>query len=171
MLIVLLPAVAAFQQPLHRASHSLRMSAKDSSSEVSQLDDILIQWGLKEDPRIPEECRVAPIDRIKSSGRAGVAAYALTEGAFWLSSVPLAVAAVAYTTGSLPDVSTIEGKEQIAGYVFIFTNIARGLVPIRIALALALAPWCDRNIIQKFFPPAGVDNEDCEIPPDEKAEK
>lgn len=83
--------------------------------EVSQFDDFLIQWGLKEDPRVPENCRVKPIDRIKSSGRAGVAAYALTEGAFWISSVPLAISAVAYTTGSLPDVSTIEGKEQIAG--------------------------------------------------------
>mmetsp|Transcript_3903 Transcript_3903/g.11981 ORF Transcript_3903/g.11981 Transcript_3903/m.11981 type:complete len:194 (+) Transcript_3903:54-635(+) len=131
--------------------------------EVSQFDDFLIQWGVKEDPRIPEECRVAPIDRIKSSGRAGVAAYALTEGAFWLSSVPLAVAAVAYNTGSLPDVSTLEGKEQIAGYVFAFTTFARALVPVRIALALALAPWCDQNIIQKFFPPA-ITDEDCEIP-------
>lgn len=132
--------------------------------KVSQTDEFLIQWGIKEDPRVPEECRVKPIDRIKSSGRAGVVAYALTEGAFWLSSVPLAVATVAYTTGSLPDVSTIEGKEQIAGYVFAFTTFARTLVPLRIALALALAPWCDRNILQKFFPPPVVD-EDCEIPP------
>lgn len=150
--------------------------------EVSQFDDFLIQWGLKEDPRVPENCRVKPIDRIKSSGRAGVAAYALTEGAFWISSVPLAVSAVAYTTGSLPDVSTIEGKEQIAGcvescvphcavlfkrphprsYVFAFTTFARSLVPLRIALALALAPWCDRNIIQKFFPPEST-VDDCEV--------
>lgn len=129
---------------------------------MSQLDEFLIQWGIKEDSRIPEDCRVTPIDRIKSSGRAGVVAYALTEGAFWLSSVPLAIAAVAYTTGSLPDVSTIEGKEQIAGYVFAFTTFARTVVPLRIALALALAPWCDANIVQKFFPPPAV-ADDCEV--------
>ena len=40
--------------------------------------------------------------RIKEAGKAGVAAYTLTEFAFWLGSVPLAIALVAYTTGSLP---------------------------------------------------------------------
>jgi hypothetical protein len=34
----------------------------------------------------------------------------------------------------------------------VFINFARVIVPARIALALALAPWCDRNIIQKYFP-------------------
>ena len=29
---------------------------------------------------------------------------------------------------------------------------ARVIVPARIALALALAPWCDENIIKKYFP-------------------
>ncbi|KAJ8608748.1 hypothetical protein CTAYLR_007816 [Chrysophaeum taylorii] len=141
----------------------IQQNTTASLEQFSKFDEFLFEWGLKEDPRIPEECRVAPIDRIKSSGRAGVAAYALTEGAFWLSSVPLAVAAVAYTTGSLPDVSTLEGKEQIAGYVFAFTTFARTIVPLRIALALALAPWCDRNIIQKFFP-AVPPSDDCELP-------
>lgn len=131
--------------------------------EVSSFDEFLIEWGLKEDPRVPEDCRVSPIDRIKSSGRAGVAAYALTEGAFWLSSVPLAIATVAWTTGELPDINSLEGKEQIAGYVFAFTTFARGLVPVRIALALALAPWCDRNILQRFFPAQDL-AEDCELP-------
>mmetsp|Transcript_11908 Transcript_11908/g.17838 ORF Transcript_11908/g.17838 Transcript_11908/m.17838 type:complete len:199 (-) Transcript_11908:309-905(-) len=128
--------------------------------EVSQFDEFLIQWGLKEDPRVPEECRVSPAERIKNSGRAGVAAYALTELAFWITSVPLAVATVAYTTGSLPDVSTLEGKEAVAGYVFAFTTFARGLVPVRLALALAAAPWCDKNIIQKFFPSS---EDKCEV--------
>ena len=72
--------------------------------EVSDVDEFLIQWGLKEDPRVPEECRVDPMTRVKQSGKAGIAAYTITEFAFWLGSVPLAIAAVAYTTGSLPDV-------------------------------------------------------------------
>ena len=86
--------------------------------EVSDVDEFLIQWGLKEDPRVPEECRVDPMTRVKQSGKAGIAAYTITEFAFWLGSVPLAIAAVAYTTGSLPDVSSVEGKEAVAGYVF-----------------------------------------------------
>ena len=34
------------------------------------------------------------MQRIKDSGKAGVIAYALTEGAFWIGSVPFAIAAV-----------------------------------------------------------------------------
>ena len=72
--------------------------------------------------------------------------------------LPVAVAA---STGSLPDVATTEGKEAVAAYVFVFINFARVIVPLRIALALALAPWCERNIIEKFFP-AKVPDE-CEV--------
>ncbi|KAJ1459316.1 hypothetical protein M885DRAFT_511184 [Pelagophyceae sp. CCMP2097] len=136
--------------------------ANATEIELGQLDQWLVNWGLKEDPRVPEELRLTPIQRIKSSGRAGVSAYALTEGVFWLSSVPLALAAIRYETGALPDVATTEGQTAVAEYVVAFTTFARVLVPARIALALALAPWCDRNIIQKFFPalptpPAGPD--------------
>ena len=121
-------------------------------ADVSATDEFLIKWGLKEDPRVPEECREDPMTRVKKSGKAGIAAYTITEFAFWLGSVPLAIAAVAFTTGSLPDVGSVEGKEAIAGYVFVFINFARVIVPARIALALALAPWCEENIIQKYFP-------------------
>jgi len=132
--------------------------------EVSGLDEFLIKWGFKEDPRIPEDCRVDPLTRIKESGRAGVVAYALTEGAFWIGSIPVAIATVAFTTGSLPDVSSTEGKEAVAGYVFVFINFARLIVPARIALALAAAPWCDENIVQRFFPPDRSNMPDeCEI--------
>ena len=75
--------------------------------------------------------------------------------------MPLAIALVA-KSGKLPVVyATTEGKEAVAGYVFVFINFARVIVPLRIALALALAPWCERNIIEKFFP-AKVPDE-CEV--------
>ena len=38
------------------------------------------------------------MQRIKDSGKAGVIAYALTEGAFWIGSVPFAIAAVTLAT-------------------------------------------------------------------------
>jgi len=83
--------------------------------EVSGLDEFLIKWGFKEDPRIPEDCRVDPLTRIKESGRAGVVAYALTEGAFWIGSIPVAIATVAFTTGSLPDVSSPKARRLSQG--------------------------------------------------------
>eukprot|EP00613_Pedinella_sp_CCMP2098_P010222 CAMPEP_0171650252 /NCGR_PEP_ID=MMETSP0990-20121206/37448_1 /TAXON_ID=483369 /ORGANISM="non described non described, Strain CCMP2098" /LENGTH=141 /DNA_ID=CAMNT_0012228645 /DNA_START=244 /DNA_END=670 /DNA_ORIENTATION=- len=106
--------------------------------------------GVKEDERIPEEERVSAMDKIKSAGTAGVASYALTELAFWVISVPLAVGAVAITMGELPDLSSPEGQASVAGYSFAFLTFARTVVPVRIALALALTPWVDENIISKF---------------------
>ena len=125
-LLALAVPAACFVAPQRRlAARPLFAEEKadfDPNAKVSQLDEVLIQWGIKDDPRIPEECRVDPMTRIKEAGKAGVAAYTLTEFAFWLGSVPLAIALVAYTTGSLPDFATTEGKEAVAGYVFVFIN-------------------------------------------------
>jgi hypothetical protein len=136
--------------------------------EVSAFDEFLIKWGFKEDPRIPEDCREDPITRIKKSGRAGIAAYAITEAGFWLLSVPLAVLAVSVTQGGLPDFGSDDGKAAIGGYSFAFLTFARTIVPARIALALGLAPWVDENLIQKFFPDKPA-QEDCELPPTNKS--
>ena len=76
--------------------------------------------------------------------------YALTEGAFWIGSVPFAIAAVTLATGSLPDFASDEGKAAIGADAFIFINFARLIVPARIAFALGLAPWVDENIVKKF---------------------
>merc|ERR1719456_2008951 len=70
--------------------------------EVGPVGEFLIKWGFKDDPRIPEDERIPAMQRIKDSGKAGVIAYALTEGAFWIGSVPFAIAAVTLATGSLP---------------------------------------------------------------------
>ena len=65
----------------------------------------------------------------------------------------------------------LEGKEEVGGYAFVFINFARAIVPLRIAFALALAPWCDKNIIQKYFPAKEkteaeqAKEEDCEVLP------
>ncbi|KAH8097144.1 hypothetical protein JL720_21 [Aureococcus anophagefferens] len=122
--------VAPVSRAGRRAPAPLREAKTEEKATEVQLLDV-------------EECRVDPMTRVKQSGKAGIAAYTITEFAFWLGSVPLAIAAVAYTTGSLPDVSSVEGKEAVAGYVFI--NFARVIVPARIALALALAPWAARD--------------------------
>ena len=43
--------------------------AETIDAEVSDFDEVLIKWGFKEDPRIPEECRVDQMTRIKDSGQ------------------------------------------------------------------------------------------------------
>ena len=66
-------------------------------------------------------------------------------------------AAITIATGTLPVMGSVEGKEAIAADAFVFINFARLIVPARIAFALGLAPWCDENIIQKYFPDEKAD--------------
>ena len=127
--------------------------AETIDAEVSDFDEVLIKWGFKEDPRIPEECRVDQMTRIKDSGQAGVIAYAITEAGFWVGSIPFALGAAYVATGEIPDWTTEEGKTALGGYAFVLINFARLIVPARIALALAFAPWVDENIVKRINPP------------------
>ena len=138
--------------------------AETIDAEVSDFDEVLIKWGFKEDPRIPEECRVDQMTRIKDSGQAGVIAYAITEAGFWVGSIPFALGAAYVATGEIPDWTTEEGKTALGGYAFVLINFARLIVPARIALALAFAPWVDENIVKRFNPPDPSDlPEDCVV--------
>ena len=138
--------------------------AETIDAEVSDFDEIFIKWGFKEDPRIPEECRVDQMTRIKDSGQAGVIAYAITEAGFWVGSVPFALGAAYVATGEIPDWTTEEGKTALGGYAFVLINFARLIVPARIALALAFAPWVDENIVKRFNPPDPSElPEDCVV--------
>merc|ERR1712124_239710 len=92
--------------------------------EVGPVGEFLIKWGFKDDPRMGEDERIPAMQRIKDSGKAGVIAYALTEGAFWIGSVPFAIAAVTLATGSFPDIGSDEGKAAIGADAFIFINFA-----------------------------------------------
>jgi hypothetical protein len=67
-----------------------------------------------------------------------------------LISLPLAALAVLATTGSVPDLATVEGKEALGGYSLAFLTFARAIVPVRIALALYLTPWVGENVVSKF---------------------
>jgi len=118
--------------------------------DIEGFDGLLIKMGLKDDLRIPEEERVDAMTKIKAAGTAGIVSYAGTELAFWVISVPLAVAGVALTTGSLPDLSTTEGQAAVGGYSLAFLTFARAIVPLRIGLALALTPWVQNNVMSKF---------------------
>ena len=77
----------------------------------------------------------------------------VTEAGFWVGSVPFALGAAYVATGEIPDWTTEEGKTALGGYAFVLINFARLIVPARIALALAFAPWVDENIVKRFNPP------------------
>ena len=67
--------------------------------------------------------------------------------------MPFALGAAYVATGEIPDWTTEEGKTALGGYAFVLINFARLIVPARIALALAFAPWVDENIVKRFNPP------------------
>lgn len=69
-------------------------------------------WGVKSPPGEPE---IDLKEKIKSAGLAGVVAYAGTELAFWIISIPLAIVGYYETTGEWLDLTTLEGKEQASG--------------------------------------------------------
>ncbi|CAN0527927.1 unnamed protein product, partial [Ectocarpus sp. 8 AP-2014] len=89
-------------------------------------------------------------EKIKSAGLAGALAYGGTELAFWIISVPLAVVGYHQTTGEWLDLTTLEGKEKASllfGLTAGFLTFARLVVPLRIALALALTPAMDKYVV------------------------
>ncbi|CAK0830647.1 unnamed protein product, partial [Prorocentrum cordatum] len=92
------------------------------------------------------------MDKIKRFGPAGIASYAITEGGFWLISIPGVCLFYAYATGEWPDLTSQEDQAKVAGASFAFLNVARLVVPVRVGVALALAPWVDENVIKPFFP-------------------
>jgi len=87
---------------------------------------------------------------VKKFGVAGTLAYVLTELAFWAVAFPVASYTLYNTQGHWPDFSSNSDRATVLGFIFAGANVARLLVPLRFGAALALAPWCDENIIKKF---------------------
>eukprot|EP00571_Detonula_confervacea_P017770 CAMPEP_0172311554 /NCGR_PEP_ID=MMETSP1058-20130122/15112_1 /TAXON_ID=83371 /ORGANISM="Detonula confervacea, Strain CCMP 353" /LENGTH=567 /DNA_ID=CAMNT_0013024777 /DNA_START=35 /DNA_END=1738 /DNA_ORIENTATION=+ len=87
---------------------------------------------------------------VKKFGVSGTVAYILTELAFWAVAFPVASNALYQTTGHWPDVfNDTSDRAAVLAFIFGAANIARLLVPLRLGAALALAPWVDKNIINR----------------------
>lgn len=87
---------------------------------------------------------------VKKYGVAGTVAYVITELAFWIVAFPVAANALYQSTGHWPDVFNDSGdRAAVIGFIFAGANIARLAVPLRVGAALALAPWVDRNLINR----------------------
>ncbi|CAM9427876.1 unnamed protein product [Hapterophycus canaliculatus] len=145
-------AAAAARRAAPRPTPSLQMSAGSADEEeMSSLDKALVAWGVKSPPGEPD---IDLKERIKSAGLAGALAYGGTELAFWVISVPLAVVGYHQTTGEWLDLTTLEGKEKASrlfGLTAGFLTFARLVVPLRIALALALTPAMDKYVVKGFL--------------------
>lgn len=94
---------------------------------------------------------------VKTYGVAGTVAYILTELAFWAVAFPVASTLLYQTTGHWPDViNDTADRAAVLGFIFAGANIARLLVPLRLGAALALAPWVDKNIINRQKGPSST---------------
>merc|ERR1712216_901504 len=112
-------------------SLTLHMQTKDETSE--------------EEP--PKENMMT---KVKAAGVAGLVSYALWEFVFWTVSVPLAIYSYHATTGEWPSFDDKESTAKVSAVIFGFLNVARALVPVRIALTLGTAPLVDKYIIKPF---------------------
>ena len=126
-----------------------KSSIEIKNNKIKFVDDWITKMDIKPDSE-NNNSKLDPITKIKDAGKAGVISYAITELSFWIISIPTSIFLFTISTGTLPDLSTQEGITIIGGYSFALLTFARTIVPLRIALALAITPWIKNNIIEKF---------------------
>jgi len=90
------------------------------------------------------------LQKVKDAGVSGAISYALWEFAFWTLSLPVGLVAYRSLTGHWPDFESTEDWKQLGGEAFVFVNLARFAVPIRIGLALSTVPWVQTNLVDRF---------------------
>eukprot|EP00435_Cladocopium_sp_Y103_P032710 s2174_g8.t1 len=98
------------------------------------------------------------MDDVKKYGAAGTLSYVITELIFWAVAFPTEIFIYLQTAGHWPDFSKPEESAAVFGMVFAASNIARLLLPLRFGAALAMAPWVDENIMQRFSEPQATDS-------------
>ena len=87
---------------------------------------------------------------IKKFGVAGTLAYILTELAFWAIAFPVASTSFYNLNGHWPDFGDGGDRTAVLAFIFAGANVARLVVPLRFGAAVALIPWVDENICQRF---------------------
>lgn len=180
-IIALLPALSAAFSPSTRNAALAHRSVFPDSIRPAPLSGFLDRFRNTEDTvdeeivvsdDIPDaslaieelECEPkeeSPLDKIKDLGIAGAVSLGVWEAAFWIIGGGGAAAAYYYANGHFPDPSNKEELATAGGSAFAFINVARLAVPIRVGLAVSTAPWCDENIVKRFFP---KDDDVCEVP-------
>ena len=86
------------------------------------------------------------MDKVKSFGRAGTIAYVIVELGFWAVAFPVAFGWYRVAEGTWLDLSDPADKARLFGVGAVFVNGVRALVPLRLAAALALAPYVESAV-------------------------
>jgi len=94
--------------------------------------------------------KVQSYSDLKAIGVAGVIAYILTELAFWAVAFPVASASFFNLNGHWPDYGDGADRTAVLAFIFAGANVARLVVPLRLAAALAITPWVDENVCKRF---------------------
>ena len=81
---------------------------------------------------------------VKSFGVAGTVSYVIIELAFWALALPIAIGWYKVAEGTWLDLSNTADKAKLLGAGAVFINVVRLFVPLRLAAALALAPYVSR---------------------------
>ena len=90
------------------------------------------------------------LQKVKDAGTAGAISYALWEFTFWGVSFIIGLGSYYKLTGHWPDLTNADDVKKISLNAFLFVNVARFAVPLRIGLALATVPWVEENILRRF---------------------
>jgi hypothetical protein len=83
------------------------------------------------------------MEKVKTYGKSGTIAYVVVELAFWAIAFPAAVAWYRVADGQWLDLSDPADKAKLVGAGAVFINGVRALVPLRLASAIALAPYVE----------------------------
>lgn len=83
------------------------------------------------------------MDKVKSFGKAGTIAYVIVELGFWAIAFPVAFGWYRVAEGTWLDLADAGDKARLFGAGAVFVNGVRALVPLRLAAALALAPYVE----------------------------
>lgn len=90
------------------------------------------------------------LQRIKDAGVAGVVSYGMVQLAFFGASIPACVFGYYQVAGHWPDLTSAEDQAELVAGAAAFLSLSRLLIPVRIAIALALAQGVQTNIIDRF---------------------
>lgn len=90
-------------------------------------------------------------NKVKAAGRSGVIAYTLTELSFWAIAPVLVVLYQTLNSDAAINLSDGDQQAKIFSLSAGFLTFARVAVPARMALALSLIPFVEKNITGKLF--------------------
>jgi hypothetical protein len=96
----------------------------------------------KEEKEEKEE--IDTMAKIKSLGTSGIIAYVITELGFWATSLPSALLALHEKEGRWLSLANDDDRIKVIAFAATIVTGARLLVPLRLSMALALAPVVDK---------------------------